>query len=150
MRLDTNNAASILIDGNPYRKDIIKVTYNGNNITIRDRYGLVYDKIAYGSITNGNTNAVFSSLAELKQWLSDHMYSSEMSASAHVAVAPHDSNNLPGIVRAIYVGVGGDVAAVVNGVAVVYKNVPTGTTLPIRATRINNTNTTATNMVALF
>lgn len=51
--------------------------------------------------------------------------------------------------RAIYVGVSGDVSAVLGGSSVVFKSVPVGH-LWIGATRVNATGTTATNMVALF
>ena len=64
------------------------------------------------------------------------------------AVTPHDSTDFDRICRAIYVGVGGDVVAVTEDAsAVTFTGVPTGTILPIRAIRINSTNTTATNMV---
>lgn len=65
-------------------------------------------------------------------------------------VTPHDSNNLSVPCRSIYVGVTGNITAVMadTGVAQLFSNVPVGI-LPIRATRINATGTTATNMVAL-
>lgn len=51
---------------------------------------------------------------------------------------------------AIYVGVTGDVVAVFSdGVARTFKAVPVGV-LPIQPIRINNTSTTATNLVALY
>lgn len=50
----------------------------------------------------------------------------------------------------IYVGVAGDVEAVMpDDTAVVFKAVPAGVILPIRVKRINNTLTTATNLLAL-
>ena len=52
--------------------------------------------------------------------------------------------------RGVYVGVGGDVSAVVNSVTVVYKNAATGSVLPIQATNITTSGTTATNLVALY
>lgn len=73
------------------------------------------------------------------------------SASSHEAVTPSDSNAFTGgTCTGVYVGVGGDVAVLVNGVVVTYKNVPTGFILPVEATRVNSTNTTATDMVAMF
>jgi hypothetical protein len=51
--------------------------------------------------------------------------------------------------RALYVGVAGNVTGVVNGTAVLFKNVPVGV-LPVRFTQINTSGTTATDMVALF
>lgn len=71
-------------------------------------------------------------------------------ATEHEAVTPSDSVNFTGISRGIYVGVGGNVTAVVNGVAVLYTAVPAGMILPIRATRINATGTLASALVALF
>lgn len=55
-----------------------------------------------------------------------------------------------GLVRGIYVGGSGDVVAVSeNGTAVTFKNVPAGGILPIRARRVNSSNTTATDLVGL-
>ncbi len=68
------------------------------------------------------------------------------------AVTPSDTVNLTATSRALYVGVGGDVTAVMKttGGAQLFKNVPSGTILPIRVTRVNNTGTTATTIVALY
>lgn len=68
------------------------------------------------------------------------------------AVTPSDTVNFSELPVGIYVGAFGDVVAVtrVDGVAVTFKNVPAGTILPVRPLRINSTNTTATNLVALF
>ncbi len=59
-------------------------------------------------------------------------------------------------VAAVYVGTGGDVALVSptldpdgNDKVVTFKNVPSGTALPILTKRVNSTNTTASNMVGL-
>jgi hypothetical protein len=53
----------------------------------------------------------------------------------------------------VYVGVGGDVAVVVNQAGAdatfVHKNVPSGTYLLGLIHRVNATNTTATNMIAV-
>ncbi len=67
-------------------------------------------------------------------------------------VTPSNSTDLAAVSRALYVGVGGDVSVQMagTGTAIVFKNVPTGTTLPIRINRVNSTATTATNMVALY
>lgn len=51
---------------------------------------------------------------------------------------------------AIYVGGAGVVAAVLENGSVQEFTVPAGGTLFVRARRVNNTNTTATLMVALF
>lgn len=64
------------------------------------------------------------------------------------AVTPSDSTEVNA--RGLYIGTGGDVAIVnTQGTAVTFKNVPTGTILPVFAYKVNATNTTASNIVAL-
>ena len=64
---------------------------------------------------------------------------------------PSDSTNLSSISRALYVGVGGNVAAVMPDDSVVtFVGVLQGTVLPVRVKRVNATNTTATNIIALY
>lgn len=71
--------------------------------------------------------------------------------SRAVAVVPSDATNFTdGACHAIYVGGAGNITAVVNGTAVLFTGVPVGTILPVRATRVNSTATTATAMVALY
>lgn len=66
-------------------------------------------------------------------------------------VVPSDSVDLTaGPSRAIYVGVSGDVAAVIGGTSCTFVNMIAGTFLPICATRINATGTTAQNLLALY
>ena len=52
--------------------------------------------------------------------------------------------------RGVYVGVTGDVTAIINGSNIQFKAVPAGMILPIIATKITSSGTTATNMVAFF
>ncbi len=54
--------------------------------------------------------------------------------------------------RALYVGGTGDVAilAIGDSVAVTFYTVPAGAILPVACAKIMSTNTSATNMVALF
>lgn len=54
--------------------------------------------------------------------------------------------------RAIYVGTAGDISVDMlgSGTAIVFKGLPAGTLLPIQITELNNTGTTATDVVALF
>lgn len=68
-----------------------------------------------------------------------------------VAVTPSDSVDITGDPpRALYIGGTGDVAVVTSaGTVVLFAAVPTGTILPVRAKRVNSTNTTATAIVAL-
>lgn len=51
----------------------------------------------------------------------------------------------------LYVGTGGDVAVKTSqgATAVTFKNVPTGTILPLRIVQVMATNTTASNLVGL-
>lgn len=74
------------------------------------------------------------------------------SAYNFVAVTPSNTVDLPSPCRALYVGVGGDVAVVPldGSAAVVFKNASNGQFLPIQARRVNSTDTDATNIVALY
>jgi hypothetical protein len=74
-------------------------------------------------------------------------------ASAEAATISDDSaDNFSREADALYVGTGGgDVAVVLpGGTAVTFTAVPAGTILPVRAIRINSTNTTATDVLGLF
>jgi len=68
------------------------------------------------------------------------------------AITPHDSTDLSKTTRAIYVGGAGDVSVEMKGAgsAVVFKGLPAGTVLPVRATRVNSTATSATDLIALW
>lgn len=52
--------------------------------------------------------------------------------------------------RAIYVGVGGDINLTVNGSNVLFKNAVAGSIIPVNSTKVVSTNTTATNLIALY
>ncbi len=67
------------------------------------------------------------------------------------AVTPSDSVDMTRTSRCLWVGGGGNIAIVLagSGEVVTLTNVPSGSMLPIRATRVNLTNTTATSIVAL-
>ena len=67
-------------------------------------------------------------------------------------VTPHDANDLAFTTRALYVGGGGDVAAILKGDAssVTFVNVPAGSILPVAAKRVLATGTTAANILALW
>lgn len=72
-------------------------------------------------------------------------------AGSFAAITPSDATELGFLTRAVYVGTGGNVVAVdAAGTAVTFTAVVGGTILPIRVSRINSTNTTASNMVALW
>lgn len=67
-----------------------------------------------------------------------------------VAVTPSDSADLQAT-STIYIGVGGNAQVTTKGGdVVVFTGVVAGTILPVAVTRVWNTNTTATNMVACY
>lgn len=71
-------------------------------------------------------------------------------ASFAEVVTPSDSVDLKNISREVYVGTAGNVSvAMAGGGIVVFKNVPAGQSLPVRVTRVNATNTTASDIVAM-
>jgi len=73
-------------------------------------------------------------------------------ATRAVAVVPNDSTPLTDIPKALFVGTGG--AITMRGVAgsadQLWKNVPDGAVLPIRAQYIRATGTTAADILALY
>ncbi len=73
-------------------------------------------------------------------------------AISAVAVTPDDDNDLTQIKAALFVGVGGDVSVDMSGTgdSIVFKNVPSGSFMPIQVDRVNSTSTTATNILALY
>jgi len=71
-----------------------------------------------------------------------------MSGANYAFSISPNSNVLPRVTKAIYVGGAGNVVATVSGVSVTFTAVPAGTILPIRASKVTAT-TTATNLVGL-
>lgn len=66
-----------------------------------------------------------------------------------VAVTPSDTTEV--FASAVYVGGGGNLSVITEGGdTVTFSNVPAGTTLVIRVTRIRSTSTTATNIVRMW
>ena len=66
-----------------------------------------------------------------------------------VSITPSDSTTLTPT-RALYIGVAGDVTVLMmNSETVTFKSVAVGI-LPVQVTKVFATNTTATNMVALW
>jgi hypothetical protein len=68
---------------------------------------------------------------------------------APYSIVPHDSDPLPTVTKAIYVGTGGQVMlrGVAGGADVTYKNVPSGAYLEVRASHVRATGTTAADLV---
>jgi hypothetical protein len=80
-------------------------------------------------------------------------YLAELRPALHgAAVTPHDSNALVGgATRAVYVGGAGNLSVIMEGgETVTLVGVVAGSTLPICVTHVRSTNTTATNIVALW
>lgn len=66
-------------------------------------------------------------------------------------VTASDTTELSSVSRALYVGTGGTISVLMNdGTTAVFKNVPSGSILPIRIRRVNSTGTvTAADLLAL-
>ena len=73
-------------------------------------------------------------------------------ATRAAAVVPHDTNPLADIPKALYVGTGGNLTlrGVGGGADALFKNLPDGTVLPVRAHYVRATGTTAADIVALL
>ena len=73
-------------------------------------------------------------------------------ATNAILVTPSNSTDLTYVTRAVYVGNGGALTADMadSGSSITFANVPSGTTLPIRVTRIRSTGTVATDIIALW
>ncbi|OAM78577.1 spike base protein, RCAP_Rcc01079 family [Devosia elaeis] len=66
------------------------------------------------------------------------------------SIVPHDTNALPETTRAIYVGGFGALRLVLaSGTEITFANLPAGTALPVRATHVRATGTSATDIVGL-
>ncbi len=79
-------------------------------------------------------------------------YNSGLTSPANnaFAITPDDANDLSEITRALYVGVAGNIAVVMkSGETVNFIGVSSGAILPIRVARLNETGTTASNIVGL-
>lgn len=65
-------------------------------------------------------------------------------------ITPSDVTNLASLTRAIYCGsAGGNISVQMNGATVVFTAVPIGI-LPVQVSRVNDTGTTSTHLVALW
>lgn len=72
-------------------------------------------------------------------------------AARCAVIAPNDLTDLPFSTKGIYVGTTGDISLILVGDAnaVLFKSVPVGI-LPVRARRVMNSGTSASNLVALL
>jgi hypothetical protein len=79
-----------------------------------------------------------------------HASALEGPATHAFAVTPHDTNDLPETTRAIFVGGTGSVCLVlVSGAEITLANVASSSIIPVRATRLKATGTTATQIVGM-
>lgn len=85
--------------------------------------------------------------------MSQNPRSEVYSSKQGVAVTPSDTADLGAPCRALFVGTGGDVAVMglsTGAASVTYKNVPSGSILPIQVSRVLETDTTASDIIALY
>jgi hypothetical protein len=70
---------------------------------------------------------------------------------AGFAVTPHDTNELPTVTRAVYVGGAGALKVdMANGDTLTFAGVPAGTLLPFRVKKVHATGTSATSIIGLY
>ena len=95
-----------------------------------------------------DTGTIDSDTDATKNALNNMLYGT---ALAVTAVHGGSDHALGATYEAFHIGVGGDISldCVTSGTNIVFKNVASGQMLPVRATVVNATNTTATNIVAL-
>lgn len=68
------------------------------------------------------------------------------------AITPSDAGELSSVTKAIYVGTGGDVTLLPadNLDDVIFRNVPSGMTLDVRASAVRSSGTTAADLVGFL
>ena len=95
-----------------------------------------------------DTGTIDSDTDATKNALNNMLYGT---ALAVTAVHGGSDHSLGATYEAFHIGVGGDISldCVTSGTNIVFKNLASGQMLPVRATVVNATNTTATNIVAL-
>lgn len=72
-------------------------------------------------------------------------------ATVVTSITPHDTNDLSPQPRSLYIGVGGDVEIVdAEGGTRVFKNVASGSVLPVAPVKLKDANTTATDILGLL
>ena len=104
-----------------------------NNTIINDIVRKIFERLRTGISLNG--------FAHGRQ---------QMQAEKGMTVTPSDTTDL-GATSAIYIGGTGDLAVeFVSGDQVVFTTVQGGSVLAIRVSKVLSTNTTATNIVALY
>jgi hypothetical protein len=68
-----------------------------------------------------------------------------------VAIAPDDASDITNVTRALYVGGTGDLRVMMlGGGTATFANIPSGTLMPLRVTRVLATGTTASAILGLW
>jgi len=83
----------------------------------------------------------------------DHLCADSVASFANqFAITPSDTDELPNVTRAIFIGVGGTIScvAVNDGSNPVSWNVPSGFILPGRIRKVLANGTSATNIIGLY
>lgn len=90
-------------------------------------------------------NWVKEKLAELYPDMDDPFMDAEQ-------ITPSDTVELENYTRGVWIGVGGDVVMILaaSGTAVTFKNIPSGTMIPMVIRQIKLTGTTAQNIVGMW
>lgn len=70
-------------------------------------------------------------------------------ATRHFSITPHDTNELEVVTTAIFVGTAGDITIVDKRGKEVTWTVPDGFYIPLEATKVKATGTTATGIIGL-
>jgi hypothetical protein len=72
-------------------------------------------------------------------------------SDAYSNITPSDSANMTVTGRALWVGTGGDLnlARPIDGASFIFRNVPSGFQLDVSTIRVNDTDTTASNIIVL-
>lgn len=67
-------------------------------------------------------------------------------------ITPHDTNELSSVTRAIFVGTGGDINLTLRDdtTPVIFRNVSSGTLLPLRVKLVKTASTTAQDIIGLY
>lgn len=82
---------------------------------------------------------------------SNHRAELDSPAGDAAAVTPNDSTELTNTARALYIGGAGDVSVItLGGTTLTFAGATAGSIIPVRVTHVRSTDTTATNIVALW
>lgn len=152
-QLKPSGAGSFMLAGVMYQKGSLQIIPDATAGTLTIKRGdyVIFSNVHYSQFTDSAGNP-FASLAALLGKLDTTAYIGDSGPSQRcAAITPDNSNDLPGgAPRAIQVGQGGNITCTIDGVDVLFENIPTGDRLPVCPTRVKATGTTATKLIALY